>query len=184
MKESTYLALGDSMSIDDYTGEKGGGAVSQFFQSLADNWSLLDKTFDGCRMEDVPLGIHGDLITLTIGGNNLLQNRDRILEVGFDEFEDAHLKLLATIRDQNPSSKLIVGDIYTPGLPLSDEEVAALGKVNEIIAGNCRKVKAKLAKINEAFLGKEETYLCLAIEPTLEGATAIYQQFRACLDSY
>ena len=31
-----YLALGDSMSIDLYTGVRGGGAVSQFYGWL--NW--------------------------------------------------------------------------------------------------------------------------------------------------
>lgn len=31
-----YLALGHSMSIDDYTGVAGGGAVSQFFRTLGD----------------------------------------------------------------------------------------------------------------------------------------------------
>jgi hypothetical protein len=37
----TYLALGDSMSIDRYTGVKGGGAVSQFYKwlkSLKQSW--------------------------------------------------------------------------------------------------------------------------------------------------
>ena len=31
----TYLALGDNMSIDDYTGVAVGGAVNQFFERLA-----------------------------------------------------------------------------------------------------------------------------------------------------
>ena len=184
MNELTYLALGDSVSIDDYTGQKGGGAVNQFFRSLGDNWTLVDKTFDGCRMQDVPLGLEGDLITLTIGGNNLLENRDQMLEEGFDDFENTHLDLLTRVRSQNPNSKFIVGDIYTPNLPLSDEEIAAIKAINEIIADNCRKVDAKLAKINASFIGNEETYLCLAIEPTIEGATEICHQFRLCLNSY
>ena len=36
----TYLALGDSMSIDLYTGVKGGGAVSQFHRWLGTTWTL------------------------------------------------------------------------------------------------------------------------------------------------
>jgi len=31
MERRTYLALGDSMSIDLYTGVEGGGAVRQFY---------------------------------------------------------------------------------------------------------------------------------------------------------
>ena len=40
----TYLALGDSMSIDDYTGVAGGGAVNQFYRRLGDGWTLDDRT--------------------------------------------------------------------------------------------------------------------------------------------
>ena len=72
----TYLALGDSMSIDDYTGVRGGGAVNQFFRTLGNEWSLDDRTFDGCQMVGVPRNGRGDLITLTIGGNDLLWNRE------------------------------------------------------------------------------------------------------------
>ncbi|MFZ5831668.1 MAG: hypothetical protein ACOY3P_16400 [Planctomycetota bacterium] len=43
---STYLALGDSMSIDQYTGVRGGGAVSQFHKWLGDRWLLDDRSVD------------------------------------------------------------------------------------------------------------------------------------------
>ena len=72
-----FLALGDSMSIDDYTGVQGGGAVNQFFRTLGKNWTLDDRTFDGCLMAEVPQNGRGDLITLTIGGNDLLCNREK-----------------------------------------------------------------------------------------------------------
>ena len=52
-----YLALGDSMSIDQYTGVQGGGAVSQLYgwlKWLGQSWVLDDKTADGCCMSDVP----------------------------------------------------------------------------------------------------------------------------------
>ena len=49
-----YLALGDSMSIDYYTGKTGGGAVSQFYRHLGCNWELKDFTVDGCTMPIVP----------------------------------------------------------------------------------------------------------------------------------
>ena len=64
-----YLALGDSMSIDDYTGVQGGGAVHQFYEFLGDSWSIDDRTVDGCCIPDVLPDGHGEVITLTIGGN-------------------------------------------------------------------------------------------------------------------
>jgi hypothetical protein len=41
----TYLALGDSISIDDYTGVRGGGAASQLSRKLG--LKLVDLTRDG-----------------------------------------------------------------------------------------------------------------------------------------
>ena len=56
----TYLALGDSMSIDFYTGVTGGGAVAQFYKRLCSHakpggvaWQLDDRTYDGCRMAGI-----------------------------------------------------------------------------------------------------------------------------------
>ena len=40
-----YLALGDSISIDDYTGVRGGGAASQLARKLG--LDLVDLTRDG-----------------------------------------------------------------------------------------------------------------------------------------
>jgi hypothetical protein len=40
-----YLALGDSISIDDYTGVRGGGAASQLARKLG--LELVDLTLDG-----------------------------------------------------------------------------------------------------------------------------------------
>lgn len=74
----TYLGLGDSMSIDDYTGVEGGGAINQFFRTPGDGWKLDDRVFDGSLMEGVPRDGIGDVITLTIGGNDLLWNKERV----------------------------------------------------------------------------------------------------------
>jgi hypothetical protein len=51
----TYLALGDSISIDDYTGVPGGGAPSQLARKLG--VELVDLTRDGNTTE----GVLGDL---------------------------------------------------------------------------------------------------------------------------
>src|SRR5262245_11180809 len=96
-REKTYLALGDSMSIDFYTGVEGGGAVSQFFRSLGPGWRLNDRTVDGCQMADVPRDGRGELVTLTIGGNDLLWRREQILREGLGEFTAEHAELLAEL---------------------------------------------------------------------------------------
>lgn len=173
----TYLALGDSMSIDKYTGVAGGGAVNQFFRTLAGQWRLDDRTSDGCRMPHVPTDGHGDLITLTIGGNDLLVNRETYLARGLESFAEEHLRLLEAIRRVNPRATFIVGNVYAPQEPLSGIERAALAAANAIIASNCRRVDAELADIHAAFLGHERDYLCLSIEPTLRGAERITQLF-------
>ena len=177
--KKTYLALGDSMSIDDYTGVKGGGAVNQFFRILGDDWALEDRTYDGCQMEGVPTDGHADVITLTIGGNDLLCYRDKYLTEGLDSFADDHLQLLQTIRFANPTSIFIVGDIYAPLGGISEAEREGLTGANAIIADNCQTVGAGLAPIHDTFIGNENAYLCLGIEPTLEGATAIAGLFDA-----
>lgn len=173
----TYLALGDSMSIDDYTGVAGGGAVRQFHRRLEGEWRLDDRTLDGCRMPHVPRDARGDLITVTIGGNDLLLNREHYLRHGLDGFAREHLALLRAIRRQNPEATLIVGDVYRPAQPLAPREAAALAAANEIIRDNVAAVGARLAPIYDTFLDREPEYLCLGIEPTLAGATAIAALF-------
>lgn len=173
-----YLALGDSMSIDDYTGVPGGGAVNQFHRWLGEGWTLEDLTVDGCVMSGVPRSGQGDLITLTIGGNDLLWNTEQYLREGLGEFAAEHLSLLQSLRAANPESLLIVGDIYAPDAPLSELESAALGQANAMIRANCQAVGATLAEIHATFRGREPDYLCLAIEPTHAGATAIANLFR------
>lgn len=169
----TYLALGDSMSIDAYTGIAGGGAVSQFFRQLGDGWSLDDRTFDGCEMAGVPRDGRGNLITLTIGGNDLIVNKDEYLNLGLARFTDEHLELLSQLRQLNPDSMIIVGDVYTPAGTLTPAEKQGLATANAAIRENCDRIHGAFAPIHDTFQGHEADYLCMGIEPTLAGATAI-----------
>lgn len=174
----TYLALGDSMSIDDYTGVSGGGAVSQFHRMLGVGWQLDDRTCDGCTIPLVPHRGRGDVITLTVGGNDLLRSRDDYLRDGLNAFAHDHLGLLRAIRLHNPEAIFIVGDVYQPALALSVVETATLAAANEIIRDNISAVGSYWAPIHDAFLGHEADYLCFAIEPTLAGATTIARLFK------
>ncbi|HUS38090.1 MAG: hypothetical protein WBF93_13625 [Pirellulales bacterium] len=178
-----YLALGDSMSIDDDTGVESGGAVNQFHRWLGDGWELDDRTCDGGRMEHVPIDVSGDVITLTIGGNDLLGNKEKYLQQGLSGYANEHLRLLQKIRATNPVSLLIVGDIYHPDGQLTEQEHEAFSVANRLIHSNCAKVGAKLATIYDVFRGNEAEYLCLQIEPTHKGATAIAGLFRALYEA-
>src|SRR5436190_23807267 len=72
---SLYVALGDSISIDEYTGVVGGGAASQLASRLG--VELLDLTRDGnttagVRMDLLRMPAVADLVTITAEGNDLL----------------------------------------------------------------------------------------------------------------
>ncbi len=176
--DGVYLALGDSMSIDDYTGVKGGGAASQFHRGLPGSWRFVDRTYDGCMMAGVPVGDRGDVITLTIGGNDALMQKSIYLVEGIDSFVREHLSLLERIRKINPESCFIVGNIYAPQTPLPEKYMDLLRRANEAIEENTAKVGGHLADIFGVFQGNEESYLCYEIEPTLQGARAIAGLFR------
>ncbi len=175
----TYLALGDSMSIDDYTGVAAGGAVAQLHHRLPREWNLVDETFDGCTMAGVPTELRADLITLTIGGNDLLLKQDHYLAGGIDDFRQEHRQLLQTIRQANTDAIFIVGDIYAPQSPLTPEQFAGLEAANAIIKENVQVVDAVLAEIFLSFRRHEDEYLCFDIEPSLRGAQVIAALFFA-----
>jgi hypothetical protein len=72
---AVYLALGDSISIDDYTGVRGGGAPSQLAGTLG--LDLVDLTRDGNTTQGVLTDLArapaaAAVVTLTAGGNDLL----------------------------------------------------------------------------------------------------------------
>jgi lysophospholipase L1-like esterase len=176
-KRRTYLALGDSMSIDQYTGVKGGGAVNQFYGMLGDSWKLDDRSSDMNRMRYVPTDAHGDVITMTIGGNDLIADLQRYLDDGLESFAKEHLALLQTIRENNPKAIFIVGNIYAPQSVLPELMLQSLDAANNAIAENVRAIGASLADIRENFRKHEHEYLCYDIEPSHQGATVIANLF-------
>jgi hypothetical protein len=178
----SYLALGDSMSIDYYTGITGGGAVSQFYKSLGPGWKLIDKTCDGCLIEEVPVQYEGHLITLTIAGNNAVSLLWEPRKDTIESIISNHYTLLNRIRSRNPDSCIIVGNIYYPDMPLTHEQENILDSLNSGIAENVAKVRGRLADIYQAFRGHEKEFLCMAIEPTFKGAKAICRLFKEQYD--
>ena len=182
----TYFALGDSMSIDYYVGIPGGGAVAQFHKRLQARengcWRLDDRTCDGCRIEGVarllPLP-PADLITMTIGGNDLIQNMYRDPEESLPEFARGYNALLDQIAECTAGAIVVSGTVYHPqaDFPVETGLDRALDRANQIIAEAIAAHGFRLADIYGAFRGHEQEYLCLGIEPTLAGATAIADLF-------
>jgi lysophospholipase L1-like esterase len=70
-----YLAVGDSMSIDYYTGVDGGGSASQLARKL--RFEFVDLMVDGNTTHGVLADLAraraaADVVTLTAGGNDVL----------------------------------------------------------------------------------------------------------------
>ena len=177
-----YLALGDSISIDRYTNVEGGGAAAQLYARLRREdpaWELDDQTFDGCTIRQVPVNgdNDADLITLTVAGNDLLTNQHRDPNEFAPEFMDRYRNLCRRIRSQYQRARVIVANVYSPQGFLPAELRQGLDLVNHFIAAVLPDYGFTLADIHAAFLGHEEEYLTLQIEPSLAGATCIAKLF-------
>ena len=184
-----YLALGDSMSIDRYTGLPGGGAVAQFAGMIA-AVATEDLTYDGCTTAGVLDALNGaaitpDIITVTAGGNDLLVCAfaadlpacARRIEANLTEIA----RRLAAYR-----CDVILNTVYDPtdgddalaqmlGLPITLRPV--FEEVNAYIRRLARKHGYLLADLADLFhghgLGAKDSWLVQQIEPNLLGATAI-----------
>jgi lysophospholipase L1-like esterase len=75
MAKGIYVALGDSISIDDYTGVRGWGGASQLALKLG--LEIVDLTRDGNTTRGVLADLarapaSANVVTLSAGGNDLL----------------------------------------------------------------------------------------------------------------
>ncbi len=190
MATAIYLALGDSISIDDYTGVHGGGAASQLARKLG--LDLVDLTRDGNTTDGVladlasaPASAH--VVTLTAGGNDLLSG----------DLPRAMLRRLHEIahRIQPLGARVIVNTIYDPSdgdndvgrreLGLSRLATIALRRrlnaVNRGIVTLARERGFLLADLEWLFHGhgvaSNEPWFVNIIEPNLAGATAIAEHW-------
>jgi len=191
-----YLAVGDSMSIDAYTGVDGGGAVSQLTRKL--RLELVDLTADGNTTDDVLASLArapaaADVVTLTAGGNDLLCG----------DLSGAILHRLHRIAEQiEPlGARVVINTIYDPsdgddevgrrelGLssPAMSELRQRLNAVNRGITELAAEHDFLLADIERLFHGhgvtSNDTWYVQMIEPNLAGATEIadlwYQLLRS-----
>ena len=225
-----YVALGDSISIDDYSGGPATGGASLLFANRDDDFpewrgrdlrtadrraaftllatdgattrSLLDAQLP--RLSALP--VRPDLVTVTIGGNDLLgaygdtgAARSAIARV-----EAALARALGEIRDVlGPSGRLVVGTVYDPsdgtgdaarlGLPSWPDAVAVIGELNDGLRRVAGRHGATVAEIGERFRGHgllagdptrheprpaaRDLWFCSLIEPNAWGAGGVREAF-------
>ena len=181
----TYLALGDSISIDDYTGVPGGGAPSQLARKLG--LELVDLTRDGNTTHGVLADLArapaaADVVTLTAGGNDLLAG----------DLPRAIVRRLHEIADRlEPlGGRVLVNTIYDPSDGDNDVGRRELGlsrlaavelrrrltAVNRGIAELAVEHRFVVADLEALFHGhgiaSNEPWFVNVIEPNLAGATA------------
>ena len=185
-----YLALGDSISIDDYTGVAGGGAASQLARML--DIRLVDFTRDGNTTRGVLADIlrapsSADVATLTAGGNDLLEG----------DSPRAILRRLEAIAVQieRLGARVIVNTVYDPSdgdndvgrreLGLSRLASIELRRRLTAVNNGIRKLAGEhrflLADLERIFHGhgvaSDEPWFVQVIEPNLAGATAIAEHW-------
>jgi lysophospholipase L1-like esterase len=191
-----YLALGDSISIDDYTGLSGGGAASQLARKL--DLELVDLTRDGNTTDGVLADLAraptaADVVTMTAGGNDLLGG----------DLPRAILRRLHQIarRIQPLEAPVVINTIYDPSDGDNDLGRSELGlsrlatlelrrrlnAVNRGIEKLADEHGFLLADLERLFhghgLASPEPWFVQVIEPNLAGATAIAEHWHDLLAS-
>jgi lysophospholipase L1-like esterase len=191
-----YLGLGDSISIDDYTGVPGGGAPSQLARKLGAD--LVDLTCDGNTTHGVLVDLArapaaADVVTLTVGGNDLLGG----------DLARAILRRLHRIADRilPLGAGVVVSTIYDPSDGDNDVGRRELGlsrlaaielrrRLNAVnrgiwkLAGEYGFLLADLERLFHGHgIGSSESWFVEVIEPNLAGATAIAEHWYELLTS-
>jgi len=193
-----YLALGDSISIDDYTGVPQGGAVSQFARLIGAQ-QVEDLTCNGCTTIDVLESLPGvtlppDIVTLTAGGNDFLMGGSELLfpgaspAGGWAQVVDAPLQTLGAIARRLAAFRctVIMNTVYDPtdgndavaaqyGLP--PEARQAFNALNAGIKEIASRHGFLCADLEALFHGHgalaSDPWIVQMIEPNYAGATAI-----------
>jgi lysophospholipase L1-like esterase len=224
-----YVALGDSISIDDYSGGPGRGGASLLFANRDEDfpeWRGRDlraldpgTTFsplatDGATTRTLAqaqlprfraLGLRPTLVTLTIGGNDLLgaygdTGAARSVIAGVRAAVDL---VLAEVRGTAPSAAIAVGTVYDPsdgtgdavrlGLPPWTDAVAVLAELNDTLRAVAAAHGAVVAEIARFFHGhgllagdpsrreprpaERDLWFCNLIEPNAWGADGVRAAF-------
>ncbi len=229
-----YVALGDSISIDDYAGGPGRGGASLLFANRDDDfpeWRRRDlRTADGATMFSLlatdgattgtlldaqlprlaALGISASLVTVTIGGNDLLAayGNSRVAREVIVRVRSALACALTGIAGSlAPSGLVVVGTVYDPsdgtgdasrlGLPSWPDGVAMIHELNDGLRAVAARHGAVVAEIAEHFHGhgllagdpagpqprpaERDLWFCNVIEPNAWGAGGVRAAFWAAI---
>jgi hypothetical protein len=191
---AVYLALGDSISVDDYTGVAGGGAPAQLARKL--EVELVDLTRDGNTTRGVLADLArapaaADIVTLTAGGNDLLGG----------ELPRATLRRLGQISAtiEPLGARVIINTVYDPSdgdnevgrreLGLSRLATLELRRRLNAVNGGIRTLARErgfvLADLERLFHGhgvaSADPWFVHVIEPNLAGAAAIAEHWHELL---
>jgi lysophospholipase L1-like esterase len=196
-----YLALGDSISIDDYTGVAHGGAVSQFARLIGAD-CVADLTRDGGTTDGVLESLRSvqfrpGVVTLTAGGNDLLMAVSWGLDPPRSEISICKpLKNLTEISGilYAYACPVIVNTIYDPtdgddalvtGLGLPPSLRLALYELNAGIGQIAKSNGFLLSDLHALFAGHSvrsaDPWIVADIEPNHAGATAIARHWHDLL---
>ena len=227
-----YAALGDSISIDEYAGGRGRGGASLLHRNRDDDfpdWRGRDLVHldpdarfdllatDGATtrtLADVQLGrlaalpVRPTLVTLTVGGNDLLSAygdtaaaREVVAHVR-TQVARALDRIAAVVA---PGGRVVLGTVYDPsdgtgdagrlGLPPWPDAVAVIGELNEALRAVAHAGGAAVAEIAHRFSGHgllagdaarpdarpahRGLWLCSVIEPNAWGAGGVREAFWA-----
>lgn len=172
-----YLALGDSISIDEYpyreTGVANIGAASLFARALRKRYPGIrcdNLTADGATTDDVLRGQlphvratqEPAIVTITAGGNDLLLNLRavrppvRLVEGVVDRIA----RIVDEMQRMLPNATILLGTIYDPsdGTNILDgehleREAKWLARLNDAIRALASRDGVVLADIHARFLG-------------------------------
>lgn len=231
---SIYAALGDSMSIDDYAGGPGCGAASLLYRNryldfpewdgrdlirAARPCRFVNLAMDGAtsatvRYAQIPrlreTGARPDFVTLTMGGNDLLQtfgSDASARAAGHALRENGHAALAELRRLCAPDVSIVLGTIYDPSDGTGDTArlgilpwpgaLEQIARFNETIRALANEHEALVADIHGDFLGHglragnpsqsearpagRDLWYCGVVEPNAWGASAIRRVFHETL---
>jgi lysophospholipase L1-like esterase len=224
-----YLALGDSMSIDYYAGGAGRGAASLLHRNRDDDfpdWAGRDLTTagvgvqllarDGATTADVlyrqlPLIESApDLVTVTMGGNDLLSayGDDGAAGAAIEDVVATGETILRRLRAIVGTGRIVLTTVYDPsdgtgevasaGLPPWPAGTTMIRKLNAALADLAERHGAIVADVHGRFLGHgvdagdpaqpaarpadRKLWYCGVIEPNAWGAHEIRATWWQALD--
>lgn len=196
-----YVALGDSLSIDKYAGPGLGAASLLYADLLRHNPRLRLENLaeDGLTSHGLPLLLERlpacpgrTLVTLTIGGNDLIAGFNAGLpQADAPQFERRLEAVVARLRELYPVLTLVLATIYDPtdgtgvvqsGHARFREALPCLHEYNARLREVARRHGARLADIHGHFQGHAHEWICFDIEPNPRGSEEIRRLFREALE--